>query len=75
MRQAYAQTRSLLINALASNPGKGESISSQIAEPDLVVPLRDHFDVQRLTDSASAKKLRAARALLHGTVALRRSSG
>jgi GntR family transcriptional regulator/MocR family aminotransferase len=58
VRQAYADTRSLLVNALQPALGKSAWISSQSAGLHLVVRLPDGFDDQRFEAAAAMQGVR-----------------
>lgn len=60
IRQAYAETRALLIEALAPALGDSAWISSQSAGLHLVVRLPDGFDDQGLAESAAAHGVRVS---------------
>jgi GntR family transcriptional regulator/MocR family aminotransferase len=60
LRQAYAQTRALLIAALEPALNRGAWISSQSAGLHLVVRLPDGWDDQKLADTAASHGIRVS---------------
>jgi GntR family transcriptional regulator/MocR family aminotransferase len=60
VRQAYAETRALLIEALQPALGASASISSQSAGLHLVIRLPDGFNDQQLAETAAAHGLRVS---------------
>jgi len=60
LRQAYAQTRALLIDALAPALGKSAWISSQSAGLHLVIRLPDQCNDQLLAELAATKGVRVS---------------
>jgi len=60
VRQAYAETRALLVDALQPALGDAAWISSQSAGLHLVIRLPDRFDDQRLAESAAAQGVRVS---------------
>ncbi len=60
LRQAYAETRTLLIAALTPALDKGAWISSQSAGLHLVVRLPDGWDDQKLADTAAKHGIRVS---------------
>jgi len=60
VRQAYAETRALLIDSLEPALGKSAWVSSQSAGLHLVIRLPDGFDDQRLAETAAAHGVRVS---------------